>query len=222
MNVHPRANVGAIDVTWASTATTPLQRIGKVYRPAGKWPVTSGVKSLAFRFKRTTHASLEDFAENLTAHMKGGVFTIISGAPNDTTKAIAREGDNFSDEPCCRLELDFDGFKAAGGRRLDRPKDFGEAVVEEARKVLPTAFQDADCVCYATSSTGFPVNAFGKPAEGGARFRLVFWLSRPLPLATHTEIVKALRKIRVSNAWTRPSIRWRIFCLSRGRNSPPG
>ena len=68
-------------------------------------------------------------------------------------------------------------------------------LVEEARNVLPAAFKHADCVCYATSSTGLPLNAFGKPADRSARFRLVFWLSRPLPLAMHTEIVKALRKI---------------------------
>ena len=68
-------------------------------------------------------------------------------------------------------------------------------MVEKARRRLPAAFRDADCVLYATSSSGVSVNAFGKPAEGAARFRLVFWLSRPLPLAMHTEIVKGLRKI---------------------------
>ena len=182
-----------IAVTWAST--DPLERIGKRWVPTGKWPVTSGVRSAAYRFKRTTHANLKDFADSLAAHMKSGAFAIVSGAPNTVTKAAARDSDNFTDEPCCRLELDFDGFRAAEGRRLDRPKDFSNVLVEEARNVLPAAFKHADCVCYATSSTGLPLNAFGKPADRSARFRLVFWLSRPLPLAMHTEIVKALRKI---------------------------
>ena len=41
-----------IAVTWAST--DPLERIGKRWVPTGKWPVTSGVRSAAYRFKRTT------------------------------------------------------------------------------------------------------------------------------------------------------------------------
>ena len=109
-----------IAVTWAST--DPLERIGKIWRAAGKWPVTSGVRSAAYRFKRTTHASLEDFAKSLMAHMKSGAFAIVSGAPNDITKATARDSDNFTDEPCCRLELDFDGFKAADGQAPRSPR----------------------------------------------------------------------------------------------------
>jgi hypothetical protein len=194
MNAHtPPAE--DITVTWAATAGMPLKRIGKIWQPTGKWPVTDGVKSNVYSFKRDAYAGLEAFAESLEAHMKSGAFAIVSGAPYDVTRAITREGDNFTDEPCCRLELDFDGFKAANGRRLDRPKDFSDVLVEEVRNVLPAAFKHADCVCYATSSTGLPLNAFGKPADGAARFRLVFRLSRPLPLAMHAEIVKGLRKI---------------------------
>ena len=78
-----------IAVTWAST--DPLERIGKRWVPTGKWPVTSGVRSAAYRFKRTTHANLKDFADSLAAHMKSGAFAIVSGAPNTVTKAAARD-----------------------------------------------------------------------------------------------------------------------------------
>ena len=92
--------------------------------------------------------------------------------------------------------LDFDGLAPVKpGERLDRPEDFGDAVLAEIRQRLPPAFKSVDCLLVATSSTGLPVNAKGEPANGCARFRAIFLLSRPLFFAEQKQIVIALKEL---------------------------
>jgi hypothetical protein len=182
-----------ISVTWASTASR--ESIGKIYAATGKWPVTSGVKSETFVFERPSYPDLEAFAADLATRMRDGGFAIVAGSPSPSDKPDQlrkRVAGNFIDEPCSLFVIDFDGLPPlAEGARLDRPKDFGDVALAEVRKRLPAAF-DADCVMYATSSTGLPVNAKGEPANGRARFRMVFWLTRPLPCAAQRRFTRAL------------------------------
>jgi AAA domain len=125
---------------------------------------------------------------------------MVAGQPKnlregDPPRTRRRTGKNFSDLQCRLLVLDFDGLASASpGERLDRPEDFGERAFRETLGRLPAAF-NADCLLVATSSTGLPVNAKGKPANGCARFRAIFLLSRPLFFAEQKQIVIALKKL---------------------------
>ena len=188
-----------IEVTWASTSTDPAKRlrIGKIWKPKVKWPVTPGAKRKAYVFERARYPDLEAFSVDLDARMRDGGFALVAGwlKPNlDPLQTHPRRALNFVDGPSWLLSLDFDGLAAANSMRLDRPEDFGAGALREARERLPAAF-DADCVLYATSSTGLPVNAKGEPANGCARFRVVFWLSRPLSFAEQRQITQALKAL---------------------------
>jgi hypothetical protein len=185
----------AIVTTYATTPTTPPERIGKVYAAAGPWGLTNGVRRLKYDFRCDRVANLSAYASELAKRIDAGTFAVVMGWPISTTGTMGRLGRNFTDEPRWILELDFDGLAAVDGRPIDRPKDFGDIVIKEALKRLPAAFRDAECICYGTSSTGLPFNAKGEPANGLARFRLIFWLTAPATLALQARIVRALKKL---------------------------
>jgi hypothetical protein len=192
-----------IAVTWASTDADPANRlrIGKIWKPKGKWPPTPGAKRKAYVFERAKYLDLEAFAADLTARMQAGCFAPVAGRLKllsqtmDRDEAYSREGKNFADLKSWLLTLDFDGLASMDARaRLDRPEDFGDAVLAEIHKRLPPAFKSADCLLVATASTGTPFNSKGEPANGRARFRAIFLLSRPLFFAEQKQIVSALRE----------------------------
>jgi hypothetical protein len=193
-NVSAAIDLAAV-VTYASTPTTPPLRIGKVFAASGPWGLTSGVKRLKYDFRCDRVANLSTYAAELSKRIRAGTFAIVMGSPVSTTGAMERKGFNFTDEPRWTLELDFDGLPSFDGRPIDRPEDFGDTLIEEALKRLPAAFRDAECVLYATSSTGLAFNARGEPADGCARFRLVFWTTSPTTLALQAQIVRALKKL---------------------------
>jgi hypothetical protein len=186
-----------IEVTWASTSSDPAkrQRLGKIWVPEGKWPVTPGVQRRAYVFERPNYPDLEVFASDLATRMRDGGFALVAGSPahsDKPDKLRRRTATNFIDEPCPLFVIDFDGLSSMTEKaRLDRPEDFGDIVLAEARKRLPAAL-NADCILYATSSTGLRVNAKGEPSRGCARFRAVFWLTRPLPCTVQKRFMRAL------------------------------
>ena len=200
MDAHSNDSATPIALTWAMTSVEQGKRarIGKVWSPEGKWDVTDGVKGEAYFFGRKIYSGLEAVAADVSARSRDGGFAPVAGALRPRLAPLGkhrRAKENFVDEPCWLFALDFDGLKPAKpGTRLDRPDDFGKAALDEALKRLPPAF-DADCLCYATSSTGLPVNAKGEPANGRAWFRLVFLLSRPLTFAEQKQIVRALKQL---------------------------
>ena len=158
------------------------------------------MKREAYVFVLVRYPDLEAFSVDLRARMLAGVSAIVAGRLKrlpelDPLQAHPRRASNFDDDPSWLLQLDFDGLAAADARRIDRPEDFGAVTLREARQRLSLAF-DTDCVLYATSSTGLPFNAKGEPANGRARFRLVFPLSRPLTFAEQSQIVLALGRRR--------------------------
>ena len=116
----------------------------------------------------------------------------------DTTAArdanYPRDAKHIADQRSWLLVLDFDGLASKTGARLDRPEDFGDAVLAEIRQRLPPAFKAVDCLLLATSSTGLPFNSRDEPANGCARFRAIFVLSRPLFFSEQKQIVAALMK----------------------------
>jgi hypothetical protein len=187
-----------IAVTWASTSSQ--ERLGKIWKPDGEWPVTDGVKRKSYLFEHRAYANFKAFAAGLSSRLRAGAYAMVAGRPNnlrklDSPRTYRRTKKDFSDLQCRMLVLDFDGLASVSpGERLDRPEDFGERVFNEARERLPAAF-NADCLLVTTSSTGLPVNAKGKPANGCARFRAIFLLSRPLFFAEQKQIVIALKKL---------------------------
>jgi hypothetical protein len=132
-----------ITVTWASTSANPTkrERIGKIWAAKGKWRVTPGVKSETFVFERPSYPDLEAFRADLAKRMRAGGFAIVAGAPAPNDKPNQprqRAADNFIDEPCSLFTIDFDGLPPlAKDARLDRPEDFGDAVLAEIRERLP-------------------------------------------------------------------------------------
>ena len=194
-------NLASIAVTWASTPSQ--ERLGKIWKPEceGEWPVTDGVKHKSYVFEHPHYPDFEAFAAGLGNRLRAGAYAMVAGRPKnlregDPPRTRRRTGKNFSDLPCRLLVLDFDGLAPVSpGKRLDRPEDFGDAVLAEIRQRLPPAFKSVDCLLVATSSTGLPVNAKGKPANGCARFRAIFLLSRPLFFAAQKQIVIALKKL---------------------------
>ena len=189
-----------IAVTWASTSSQ--ERLGKIWKPVceGEWPVTDGVKRKSYAFEHSHYPDFEAFAAGLSNRLRAGAYAMVAGRPNnlregDPPRTRRRTGKNFSDVQCRLFVLDFDGLASVTpGERLDRPEDFGERAFREIIERLPAAF-NADCLLVATSSTGLPVNAKGKPANGCARFRAIFLLSRPLFFAEQKQIVIALKKL---------------------------
>jgi hypothetical protein len=192
-----QAGATPIAITWAMTSVEPgkRERIGKIWSPNDKWGVTEGAKRQAYFFERKSYIDLKAFAVDLSARLRDGGFALVAGslrAGLEPLRVHRRAAENFVDEPCWVFALDFDGLTPAEpGERIDRPGDFGEAALDEAFKRLPAAF-DADCLLYATSSTGLTTNAKGERADGRAWFRLVFLLSRPLTFAEQKQIVLAL------------------------------
>jgi hypothetical protein len=194
-----------IAVTWAMTDSTPAKRlrIGKIWKPAGegKWPVTPGAKRKSYVFEPTNYPDLEAFAADLTARLHAGCFAPVAGRLKLLSSTVIRDAayprnaKYIADLKSWLLALDFDGLALMkAGARLDRPEDIGDAVLAEVRKRLPPAFKAADCLLVATSSTGTPFNSKGEPANGRARFRAIFLLSRPLFFAEQKQIVSALGK----------------------------
>jgi hypothetical protein len=188
----PRApesdDAALIRITWAATSADPTQRepLGKIWVPEGRWPVTSGVKREAFVYERPSYIDLIAYANDLAARMHDGGFAIVAGSPLPDYKAHqfrCRDVSNFIDEPSWVFTFDFDDLMAEGAR-LDRPEAFGPVALAEALKRLPAAF-DSDAILYATSRSGL---------ARGARFRLVFWLSRPLSFAAQRWITLVLKK----------------------------
>ena len=192
-----------IEVTWAVTALDPAKRlrIGKIWAPEGKkWLVADGVKRQAYVFELMRYPDLEAFSVDLESRMLAGVFALVAGRLKrlpglDPLQAHPRSGGNFADDPSWLFQLDFDGLAAANSRRIDRPEDFGAVALHEALRRLPAAFEKVDCVVYATSSSGLPFNAKGEPANGRARFRVVFWLSRPVTFAEQGLFTQALKQL---------------------------
>jgi hypothetical protein len=190
-----------IEMTWATTSPglEQRERIGKVWAAQGKWPVTSGVKRTHFWFERAAYPDLASLASDLKSRVTAGTSVKIVGellTHLDPAQSHHRTSANFSDAPHWAFEIDFDGLDPdEGGPPLDGPEAFGDVVVCTARARLPKALGSADCVLYATSSTGLPVNARGEPANGRARFRLVFQLSKPLRFANQSRIAAALKML---------------------------
>ena len=134
--------------------------------------------------------------------MLAGVSAIVAGRLKLRSRTIERNepyprnANNIADLQSWLLALDFDGLAPMeAGARLDRPEDFGDAVLAEVRKRLPAALAAADCVMYATASTGTPFNSRGEPAADRAWFRLVLWLSRPLFFAEQKLLTLALKQL---------------------------
>jgi hypothetical protein len=192
-----------IEVTWAVTALDPAKRlrIGKIWAPEGKkWLVADGVKRQAYVFELMRYPDLEAFSVDLESRMLAGVSAIVAGhlkrLPElDPLRAHPRMGNNFADDPSWLFQLDFDGLAAVNSKPIDRPEDFGAIVLREALRRLPAAFEKVDCVIYATSSSGLPFNAKGEPSGGRARFRVVFWLSRPVTFAEQGLFTQALKQL---------------------------
>jgi RecA-family ATPase len=199
------ATAGQIEVTWASTSADPAkrERLGKIWKPEGeKWPVTDGVKRLAYVFEQPKYPDLEAFGDDLDARVRTGAYALVAGRLKrlpetlDRDRAYRRVAKNFADLKCWLLTLDVDGLAPTkAGERLDRPEDFGKRALAEFRKRLPAALAAADCLLVATSSTGLPFNAKGEPANGCARFRAIFMLSRPLFFAEQKELTLALKQL---------------------------
>ena len=199
-----QVEAGEIAVTWAMTDSDPAkrQRIGKIWKPPGegKWPVTPGAKRKSYVFEQSRYPDLEAFAADLAARMRAGGFAPVAGRLKllSTTvdlrdTAYPRNAKHIADQQSWLLALDFDGLASMkAGARLDRPEDFGDAVLAEIRQRLPPAFKSVDCLLVATASTGLPVNSRGEPTNGCARFRAIFLLSRPLFFSEQRQIVTAL------------------------------
>ena len=93
--------------------------------------------------------------------------------------------------------LDFDGLASIkAGARLDRPEDFGDAVLAEIRKRLPPAFKAVDCLLVATSSTGLPFNSRDEPANGCACFAPYFCCRALCSSASRNNSSRAQRAAR--------------------------
>jgi hypothetical protein len=192
-----------IAVTWAMTDSDPAKRlrIGKIWKPKGKWPLTPGAKRKAYVFEWAKYPDLEAFAADLTVRLHAGCFALVAGRLKLLSQTIHRDeayprnAENIADLQSWLLALDFDGLTSmTAGARLDRPEDFGDAVLAEIHKRLLPAFKAVDCLLVATASTGLPFNSRGEPANGCARFRAIFLLSRPLFFAEQKQIVTALRE----------------------------
>src|ERR1700722_11596292 len=194
-----------IEVTWAMTDSDPARRlpIGKVWKPPGdgKWPLPSGAKRKSYVFEQPRYPDLEAFSADLTARLHDGCFAPVAGRlkPLSSTgirdAAYPRNAKFIADQHSWLLVLDFDGLASTKAEaRLDRPEDFGDAVLAEIRKRLPPAFKAVDCLLLATSSTGLPFNSRDEPANGCACFRAIFLLSRPLFFSEQKQLVTALRE----------------------------
>jgi hypothetical protein len=185
-----------IAITYASTPDR--LPIGKRYRPQGKWPVEAGVRQTSFLFQRVVYDGLEALAADLRHRISEGASAIVAGVPKtylDLTEPHRKANENFNDIPQWLLALDVDGLPPAPGEEaLDTPEAFssGRAVCA-LRERLPEPFRKARAVAYATSSTGFDPDSNGKPTEGRARFRIVFLLWKPLPLAEQKRLVERLK-----------------------------
>ena len=123
------------------------------------------------------------------------------GSPVSTTGTMGRLGRNFTDEPCWTLELDFDG-SGVGRRNADstgrRTSTTTRPWLRKPSNDCQRPFRDAECICYATSSTGLPVQRQGRACSPTAapRFSLIFWTSaQPTTLALQLRIVRALKKL---------------------------
>ena len=145
-----------IEVTWASTPKR--ERLGKIWTSTGEWPVTDGVKRRAYVFQPTRYPNLEGFSVDLKARMLAGVSATVAGRLKllsrtiDRDEAYPRNAKNIADLASWLLVLDFDGLASTkAGARLDRPEDFGDAVLAEIRKRLPPAFKAVDCLLVATA-----------------------------------------------------------------------
>jgi hypothetical protein len=198
-----QVKAGEIAVTWAMTDSDPAkrQRIGKIWKPPGegKWPLTPGAKRKSYVFEQAKYPDPEAFAADLTARLHGGCFAPVAGGLKLMSRTVTRDADYprnakyIADQQSWLLALDFDGLAPTkAGVRLDRPEDFGDAVLAEIRKRLPPAFKSVDCLLVATASTGLPVNSRDEPANGRARFRAIFLLSRPLFFSEQKQLVAAL------------------------------
>ena len=194
-----------IEVTWAMTDSDPARRlpIGKIWKPPGdgKWPLTSGAKRKSYVFEQSRYPDLEAFSADLAARLHDGCFAPVAGrlkllsSTGIRDAAYPRNAKFIADQHSWLLVLDFDGLASTkAGAGLDRPEDFGDAVLAEIRKRLPPAFKAVDCLLVATSSTGLPFNSRDEPANGCACFRAIFLLSRPLLYSEQKQLVTALRE----------------------------
>jgi hypothetical protein len=198
----PKASAAGplIEISWASTALLPFEgeHIGKKWKPEGKWPGTSGVRKSRYAFTCVGYRGLRALAEEINDHGQAGYRAMVMGKPRgglDLTKLQPRNGEQFIDAPLWFMVFDFDGLKSESGD-LSRPKDFNEArVLKAALALLPPAFARVECLLLATASTGFERDSKGNPANGCARFRLVFLLDRPLTLAQQKIVAAALGKL---------------------------
>ena len=191
----------AVEIIWASTSLLAWERerLGKVWAPSGKWPVTMGVNRRRFAFEPARYDDLRDLAQDMRKRIANSGFAMILGRPReglDLAKPQPRNGKSFVDAATRALVLDVDGLPPLdGGPALDAPEAFGQPTVDALRARFPQALRDADMLIVASPSTSLPVSAHGEPAAGRAYARVILMLSRPVALARQRIIVKALKAL---------------------------
>ena len=159
------------------------------------------MKRKAYVFEHPDYPDFEAFAAGLGSRLRAGAYAMVAGRLKEPARGRPAANPPTNGEEFLRPAMPAAGARlrrpggGVAGKRLDRPEDFGDAVLAEIRQRLPPAFKTVDCLLVATSSTGLPVNAKGKPANGCARFRAIFLLSRPLFFAEQRQIVIALKEL---------------------------
>ncbi len=194
-----------IAVTWAMTDSDPAKRlrIGKIWKPRRRQMAGHARrKAQVLRIRAAEISRSRSLRRRPDRAHARGLFRAGGGPPQAPVldgrsgiRAYPRNAKYIADQQSWLLALDFDGLASTkAGARLDRPEDFGDAVLAEIRKRLPPAFKAVDCLLVATASTGLPVNSRGEPTNGCARFRAIFLLSRPLFFSEQRQLVAALRE----------------------------
>ena len=208
---HPADNaLSPMIVTFAATSLVEGMRehIGKRWKAEGKWPPTDGVKGTEFFFERVPCGGLDNVAAAISTRVAKGGYSIIAGAPkpeHNLTQGFSREGKNFIDVPTRLLITDMDGVQPAFEQDLSTPEAFASGeIVAAIRGRLRAAgihsLANAKMVVIATSSTGFPVNAKGKPANGEGRVRVLFEMNEPLTLAEQKTLMDTVGRLPMFSA----------------------
>lgn len=207
MNVHDTTTsvATALTITYAATSKHEAKRepIGKTWAAAGVWPMTSGVQRKAYHYEIAAYSDLGEVRTDLLRRIRAGTWSIISGAPRPELKPgslYARIKEHFHDVPNRLLVLDFDGLTPDPGEDISKPEHFsGDVVVDTLCARLEAAgvhsLAQAPLLLVATASTGFEINAKGLPANGCARFRAIWELSRGMTLKERKAVAEALSKL---------------------------
>ena len=206
-------------ITFAATSPVEGMRehIGKRWtaKANGPSPRASSARSFSSSVSRA-RGSTKSSPRSRPASPRGGS-AIIAGAPKNVlnlTQMVSREGENFIDAPTRFMIADMDGVQPGFEQDFSTPEAFtsGEivaAIRSRLRAAGVHSLADAKMVVIATSSTGFPVNAKGEPANGEGRVRVLFETNEPTTLAQQKALMDAVARLPgfSSPAPTRRSIR---------------